>query len=162
LLAVRDHIAARPDTDAARIGVMGQSYGGFMVLAALIEAPEAWACGVDLYGVSNFTTMMRTTGPWRQVLRAAEYGDPVTQAAMLHELSPMTRIERITRPLLIVHCTEDPRVPMERGEQVYSALRGHDRPVEILRIENEGHGFSRKAAKTRAFEAIAGFLARNL
>ncbi len=162
LLAIRDHIAARPDTDAARIGVMGQSYGGFMVLAALIEAPEAWACGVDLYGVSNFTTMMRTTGPWRQVLRAAEYGDPVTQAAMLHELSPMTRIERITRPLLIVHCTEDPRVPMEQGEQVYSALRGHDRPVEILRIENEGHGFSRKAAKTRAFEAIAGFLARNL
>ena len=162
LLAIRDHIAARPDTDATRIGVMGQSYGGFMVLAALIEAPDAFACGVDLYGVSNFTTMMATTGPWRMVLRAAEYGDPITQAAMLHELSPMTRITRITAPLLVVHCTEDPRVAIEQGEQVHAALRGHDRPVEILRIENEGHGFSRKPAKTRAFQTIAGFLARNL
>ncbi len=162
LLAIRDHVAARPDTDAARIGVMGQSYGGFMVLAALVEAPEAWACGVDLYGVSNFTTMMVTTGPWRMVLRAAEYGDPVTQAAMLHDLSPMTRIERITRPLLLVHCTEDPRVAPEQSEQVYATLRGHDRPVEILRIENEGHGFSRKPAKTRAFQAITDFISRNL
>lgn len=162
LLAIRDHIAARPDTDASRIGVMGQSYGGFMVLAAMVEAPEAWACGVDLYGVSNFTTMMVTTGPWRMVLRAAEYGDPVTQAAMLHDLSPMTRIEAITRPLLLVHCSEDPRVAPEQSEQVYATLRGHDRPVEILRVENEGHGFSRKPAKTRAFETIAGFLSRNL
>ncbi|MFD1881547.1 prolyl oligopeptidase family serine peptidase [Paracoccus pacificus] len=162
LLALRDHIAGWPETDPARTGVAGQSYGGFMVLAALTEAPGRWSCGIDIYGVSNFTTMMKTTGPWRQVLRAAEYGDPVRDAELLHRISPMTRIERIEVPLLIVHANDDPRVAIEQGEQVWAALRGLDRPVEYLRIEHEGHGFSRLANRSRVFETISDFLARNL
>ena len=162
LIALRDHIALRPDTDAARIAVSGQSYGGFMVLAAMTEAPEKWRCGVDIYGVSNFTTLMMTTGPWRQVLRAAEYGDPVEDAALLREISPMRRVDRIAAPLLIVHATDDPRVPIEQSEQVLSALRGLDKPVEYLRIEHEGHGFSRRTNRTRVFETMADFLARHL
>ncbi|MFV0491678.1 MAG: prolyl oligopeptidase family serine peptidase [Pseudorhodobacter sp.] len=162
LLALRDHIAARPDTDADRIAVSGQSYGGFMVLAAMTEAPEKWCCGIDIYGISNFTTLMMTTGPWRQVLRAAEYGDPVQDAALLRDLSPMARIDRIVAPLLIVHANDDPRVPIEQGEQVFSALRGLARPVEYLRIEHEGHGFSRRTNRTRVQETIADFLTRHL
>ncbi|AWI85787.1 peptidase S9 prolyl oligopeptidase active site domain-containing protein [Alloyangia pacifica] len=162
LIALRDHIAARPDTDAARIAVAGQSYGGFMTLAAMTEAPEKWRCGIDIYGISNFPTLMMTTGPWRQVLRAAEYGDPVRDAELLRQISPITRIDRIAAPLLIVHATDDPRVPIEQGEQVLSALRGLDRPVDYLRIEHEGHGFSRRANKSCVFETIATFLARHL
>ncbi len=162
LIALRDHIAARPETDAARVAVAGQSYGGFMVLAAMTEAPEKWRCGIDIYGISNFSTLMMTTGPWRQVLRAAEYGDPVADAALLREISPIRRIDRLNAPLLIVHATDDPRVPIEQGEQVLSALRGLDRPVEYLRIEHEGHGFSRRANRTRVFETVAEFLARQL
>lgn len=162
LITLRDHIAAREDTDAERIAVAGQSYGGFMVLAALTEAPESWRCGIDIYGISNFPTLMMTTGPWRQVLRAAEYGDPEQDAALLRRISPMARIDQIAAPLLIVHATEDPRVPIEQGEQVLSALRGLDRPVEFLRIEHEGHGFSRRSNKTRVFETVAAFLARHL
>ncbi|MBE9637966.1 alpha/beta hydrolase family protein [Salipiger mangrovisoli] len=162
LIALRDHIAAREDTDAARIAVAGQSYGGFMTLAAMTEAPEKWCCGIDIYGISNFPTLMMTTGPWRQVLRAAEYGDPVQDAELLRRISPIARIARITAPLLIVHATDDPRVPIEQGEQVLSALRGLDRPVDYLRIEHEGHGFSRRSNKSRVFETIAAFLARHL
>lgn len=162
LIALRDLIAARPDTDAGRIGVMGQSYGGFMVLAAMTEAPDKWRCGVDIYGVSNFTTLMLTTGPWRRRLRAAEYGDPVADAELLRELSPINRISRIGQPLLVIHASDDPRVPIEQGEQVHAALRGLGRPVEYLRIEHEGHGFSRLANRCRVFETVASFLARRL
>ncbi|WP_319517476.1 S9 family peptidase [uncultured Martelella sp.] len=162
LLALRDAIAARPDVDASRIGVMGQSYGGFMVLAAMTEAPQAWRCGIDFYGISNFTTLMMTTGPWRMQLRAAEYGDPVEDAALLADISPMTRIERINAPLLLVHANCDPRVPIEQSEQVYSVLKGHDRPVEYLRIDHEGHGFSRTANRIQVFSAVSAFLQKHL
>lgn len=162
LLTLRETIAARPDVDAARIGVMGQSYGGFMVLAALTEAPQVWRCGIDFYGISNFTTLMITTGPWRMQLRAAEYGDPVDDAALLAEISPIRRIERIDAPLLLVHANCDPRVPIEQSEQVYSALKGHDRAVDYLRIDHEGHGFSRTANRIEVFSAVSAFLQKHL
>ena len=162
LLALRDAIAARPDVNASRIGVMGQSYGGFMVLAAMTEAPRAWCCGIDFYGISNFTTLMMTTGPWRMRLRAAEYGDPVDDADLLADISPIIRIERIDAPLLLVHANCDPRVPIEQSEQVYSALKGHDRPVEYLRIDHEGHGFSRTENRVQVFSTVVAFLQKHL
>src|SRR5262249_3277574 len=55
-----------------RVGVMGGSYGGFMVLAALTEDPDLWSAGVDIVGIANFVTFMENTGPWRRKLREAE------------------------------------------------------------------------------------------
>lgn len=162
LLALARAIAARPDVDASRLGVMGQSYGGFMVLAALTTAPELWRTGVDIYGISNFTTLMETTGPWRRAMRAAEYGDPVRDAGFLAGISPVHALHKVNAPLLVVHCTDDPRVPLEQGEQVYSRLRGLGHPVEILRVQHEGHGFSRISSKTQAYGKVAEWLAHTL
>ncbi|MFD4838456.1 S9 family peptidase [Achromobacter sp. NPDC058515] len=162
LLELARAIAARPDVDASRIGVMGQSYGGFMVLAALTEAPELWRTGVDIYGISNFTTLMETTGPWRRAMRAAEYGDPVRDAGFLASISPVHALRRVRAPLLVVHCADDPRVPPEQGEQVFSRLRGLGYPVEILRVPHEGHGFSRVSSKQRAYGTVAAWLANTL
>ncbi|MNQ03511.1 Prolyl endopeptidase precursor [compost metagenome] len=162
LLALARAVAARPDVDASRLGVMGQSYGGFMVLAALTTAPELWRTGVDIYGISNFTTLMETTGPWRRAMRAAEYGDPVRDADFLASISPVHALHKVTAPLLVVHCTDDPRVPPEQGEQVYSRLRGFGRPVEILRVQHEGHGFSRISSKTQAYAKVGAWLASTL
>lgn len=162
LLALARAVADWPEVDAGRLGVMGQSYGGFMVLAAMTEAPDLWRTGVDIYGISNFVTMMETTGPWRRALRAAEYGTAEDHGDLLRRISPVHRLDRMKAPLLIVHCTDDPRVPIEQGEQVYSRLRGLGRKTAILRIEHEGHGFSRICNKTRAFGVIADWVARTL
>lgn len=159
LHSIREAVGRWPEVDAARIAVQGQSYGGFMVLAALTERPDLWCCGVDLYGISNFPTLMLTTGPWRRVLRAAEYGD---DPGLLAAISPIHRMDRVAAPLLLVHCFEDPRVPMEQSEQVLAVLRGLGRPVDILRIEHEGHGFARTDNRVKAHVTIAAFLDRHL
>ncbi|MFN4098587.1 MAG: S9 family peptidase, partial [Pararhodobacter sp.] len=134
LCAMAGTVGAWPEVDETRIGVMGQSYGGYMVLAALALRPDLWKTGVDFYGVADFITLMRTTGPWRRTLRAAEYGAPETMAAFLAEISPVNHLARITAPLLLVHATEDPRVPMEQSEQVFAILRGLGHPVAFLRL----------------------------
>lgn len=162
LNALARAFGARDDVDATRIGVMGQSYGGFMVLAALTSAPDLWKTGIDIYGVANFTTLMECTGPWRAKLRGAEYGDAVTDAAFLAEVSPVKHLDRVTAPLLVIHATDDPRVPMEQGEQVFARLRGRGHPTEMLRIDHEGHGFVRVQNRLTVFGRIADWLARTL
>lgn len=162
LIALAESIAARPNVDAARIGLMGPSYGGFMTLAALSQAPHLWKTGVDIYGISNFATFMETTGPWRRAQRAAEYGDPERDADLLVRISPVHALQNVAAPLLVVHATDDPRVPMEQGEQVYSRLRGLGKPAAMLRIDHEGHGFSRVENRRKVYARIADWVGRTL
>ena len=162
LEAVRAWLAARPGIDARRLAVFGQSYGGFMVLAAIAEHAHAWRAAAEFYGIADFTTFHATTGPWRRALRAAEYGDPDTEEgrALFERISPLARIDRVRVPLLIAHGLEDPRVPPGESEMVVSALRGLGRPVEIHRVERAGHGFVRLRDRERVFGAWARFLER--
>ncbi|MGL4965228.1 MAG: S9 family peptidase [Inquilinus sp.] len=162
LRAVRLSVGARDDVDDSRIGVFGRSYGGFMVLAALTEYPELWRLGIEFYGIANFHTLLQTTGPWRRRLRAAEYGDPVADKALLERISPIHKLDRIRVPLLMAQGLDDPRVPPGESEMIYSGLRGLGRPVDYLRVPHEGHGFARRENRHDVFGAVAAFLDRHL
>jgi dipeptidyl aminopeptidase/acylaminoacyl peptidase len=160
LKAVRDWLAARPGVDAGKLVVYGQSYGGFMVLAALTEYPDDWCAGAEFYGIADYNTLMATTGPWRRTLRAVEYGNPDTPegAAMLADFSPMRKADRIRVPLFIAHGSDDPRVTPMESEMLYAALRGRGHPTVMLRIPYEGHGFARVQNRHTVFGALARFL----
>jgi dipeptidyl aminopeptidase/acylaminoacyl peptidase len=145
-----------------RIAVMGASYGGFMVLAALTEYPELWAAGVDIVGIANFVTFMERTGPWRRHLREAEYGSLEHHRDVLERISPIHKADRIVAPLFVVHGANDPRVPIEESEQIVDMLNEFGRPVEYRRYENEGHGLAKLANKLDAYPRIADFLDRHL
>jgi dipeptidyl aminopeptidase/acylaminoacyl peptidase len=162
LEAVRLWLRRQPDVDDARVAVYGRSYGGFMVLAALVEQPELWKVGVEFYGIANFLTMLETTGPWRRYLRAAEYGDAVADREQLIRFSPIHRLDRIRAPLFVAQGLDDPRVPPGESEMVYSVLRGLGRPVEYLRVPHEGHGFARIENRRNVFGAVARFLREHL
>jgi len=162
LLAARDWLAAQPEVRSDRIAVMGASYGGFMTLAALTEAPEAWACGVEIVGIVNFITFLERTGPWRRRLREAEYGSLEHDRAFLESISPITRIDRITAPLMVIHGRNDPRVPFSEAEQLVAALRDRGRDVLFLPFDDEGHGIVKLANRLRAYREIGAFLARHL
>lgn len=148
--------------DPKRIGVMGGSYGGFMVLAALTEYPELWAAGVDIVGIANFVTFLQNTGPWRRHLREAEYGSLELHIDILEQISPIHKADRIVAPLFVVHGANDPRVPISETEQIVERLRSLGRPVEYLRYENEGHGLAKLANKLDAYPKIGDFLVRHL
>ena len=160
LKAVRDWMAAQPGIDPARLAVCGQSYGGFMALAALAAYPGDWCGGVSFYGIADFNSLMATTGPWRRRLRAVEYGDPDTEAgrALLEAISPLRSLDRITAPVLLAHGSEDPRVAPSESEAVHAALRGRGHPCTLLRLPREGHGFARDESRRTVFGAMLRFL----
>jgi dipeptidyl aminopeptidase/acylaminoacyl peptidase len=160
LRAAAEWLVASGWAHPRRIGVLGGSYGGFMVLAALTTDPEVWAAGVDLVGIANFVTFLEQTSPWRRPLREAEYGSLAADRAFLEEISPIHRVDRIVAPLFVVHGANDPRVPIGEAEQIVAALRARSRPVEYLRFDDEGHGLVRLANKLVAYPRIAAFLER--
>jgi dipeptidyl aminopeptidase/acylaminoacyl peptidase len=148
--------------DRDRIAVMGPSYGGFMTLSAITTYPELWAAGVDLYGISDFRTMLSNTSSYRRKHRAAEYGDPEADAGFLAEIAPINHVDRIRAPLMVLHGDTDPRVPMSETEQMVIAVREQGGEVEYVRFEGEGHGFVKRANRLRAYTAIGDFLDRHL
>jgi len=148
--------------DPQRIAVMGGSYGGFMVLAALTAYPDLWAAGVDIVGIANFVTFLENTGPWRRHLREAEYGSLADDRAFLESISPIHHVDKIRAPLIVILGANDPRVPVGEAEQIVEALRARGVPVEYLRYEDEGHGLVKLKNRLDAYPKMADFLDRHL
>jgi dipeptidyl aminopeptidase/acylaminoacyl peptidase len=105
-------------------------------------------------------TFLEHTGPWRRKNREAEYGSLERDREFLEQISPIRHVDRITAPLFVVHGANDPRVPVGEAEQIVSALRQRNIPVEYLRFEDEGHGLIKRANRLVAYPAIARFLDR--
>ncbi|HET8567680.1 MAG TPA: S9 family peptidase [Candidatus Limnocylindria bacterium] len=162
LRAVADWMAAEPGFDPARLGVFGGSYGGFASLTCATRIPERWRCAVDLFGVSNLVTMITTNQPnWQRFLRRW-IGDLETDREKLMARSPVTYIDEVRCPMLVIQGANDPRVPKGESDQVVERLRARGRRVEYLVFEDEGHGFTRRANQEQAYEAIVEFLTREL
>jgi len=153
----RHWLAAHPAINGDRIAIMGQSYGGYMVSAALTEYPDLWTAAVNYYGIADFITTLDGTGPWRREHRAAEYGHPDRHAELLVRLSPINKVERIRVPVLLAHGTRDPRVPYGESVRLEAALRERQRPVTFLTFDYAGHGFIRPEDKRRVYNAVASF-----
>ena len=148
---------------ADKIGVIGQSYGGFMVLAAIAFFPKRnWAAAVDVYGIANFITFFEHTDAWRRPLRAVEYGDPVKDRDFLISISPITKLDAIKAPLMVIHGANDPRVPIVETEQIVKALRGKGREVEYLRYEDEGHSLAKAKNRADAYPKVLAFFQRHM
>jgi dipeptidyl aminopeptidase/acylaminoacyl peptidase len=155
--AVNQWLRGRPDVRPDRIGVLGGSYGGYMVLAALTLQPELWAAGCDIVGIANFRTFLERTAPYRRALREAEYGALARDGEVLDRVSPIHRVDRIRAPLFVIHGANDPRVPVHEAEQIVAALRARQQRVEYVRFENEGHGIFRRENKVRAYGELVRF-----
>jgi len=141
-----------------RIAVMGGSYGGFMVLAALTEYPELWTAGVDFVGIANLVTFLENTGSYRRSLREPEYGSLERDREFLESISPIHKAGKITAPLMVVHGKNDPRVPLGEAEQIVERVRSNGGTVEYLLYEDEGHGLAKLKNRLDAYPKIVAFL----
>ena len=162
LAAGRHWLAAQPGIDPARIGVMGQSYGGWMVLGAITLYPELWAAAVDYYGIADFVTLLEKTGPWRRDHRAREYGFPETDAELFRRISPIHHVGRVTAPLLVAHGNRDPRVPKNESDSFVAAMQQHQKKVRYLEFDYAGHGFIRPQHRRDIYTAVADHFREHL
>jgi dipeptidyl aminopeptidase/acylaminoacyl peptidase len=145
-----------------RIAVMGGSYGGFMVLAALTEYPDLWTAGVDIVGIANLVTFLENTGSYRRALREAEYGSLERDRALLESMSPIHKADNIRAPLMVIHGKNDPRVPVGEAEQIVERVRENRGTVTYLLYGDEGHGLARLKNRLDAYPKIAAFLDEHL
>lgn len=148
--ATVDHVVKSGIADPKRIGIMGGSYGGYMVAAGLTEYPDDFAAGANLFGVVNFETFFKHTQPWMAAISKIEYGDPDTQVEMLRRLSPIHRIDRIKAPTIVLHGANDTNVPVIEAEQVVENLKRRGVPVEYVLFPDEGHGWRKIPNRIRS------------
>jgi dipeptidyl aminopeptidase/acylaminoacyl peptidase len=167
LIDAVDWATAKGIADRQRVGFFGGSYGGYSALMAATKTPEYFACIVDVFGISNLITFMKTIppywGPWFSIWKN-RLGDPDTEAgrAFLAERSPLSHIERATKPILIAQGMQDVRVVPAESEQMVRALKEKGVPVTYITFRDEGHGFVRPENRL-AFDAVAeAFLAKHL
>lgn len=153
--ALLDWIETQDDLDSDRVLVSGGSYGGYMVLASMIDYADRLAGGIDVVGISDFKTFLQNTKGYRRDLRRAEYGDERDPkiAAYFDRISPLKNADKITKPLFIIQGANDPRVPASEADQILSAVRANGGEAWYLLALDEGHGFRKKA--NRDFQRAA-------
>ncbi|MEM8522986.1 MAG: alpha/beta fold hydrolase [Bacteroidota bacterium] len=159
-LAEQDYI------DSEKIGIIGGSYGGFMVMAALTSEPEVFDVGVNVFGVTNWLRTLKSIPPWWESFKDALYqemGDPNTQDSVrLYNISPLFHADQVTKPLMVLQGAQDPRVLQVESDEIVEAVRANDIPVEYVLFEDEGHGFVKKENQILSNQKILEFLDKYL
>lgn len=148
--------------DGERIGVWGGSFGGFATLSATTRLPDLWACACDFCGPSNLITFLQSVPPhWRPMMKGW-LGDIDEDRDFLTERSPITYVDQIKAPLMVVQGAKDPRVVKAESDQMVERLRSLGREVEYLVFEDEGHGFTKRVNQLKGYSTMADFLIRHL
>jgi len=155
-------LAADGRIDTTRAGVMGRSYGGYMTLTLAGRHPELWAAAVDMFGPSDLSKFMdRIPATWKPYFKIA-VGDPVADHDFLVERSPITYLDGIQCPLLIIQGANDPRVVEQESRDVADRLQANGHPVEMIVFADEGHDVLKFANRVRCYNAITAFFQAQL
>jgi dipeptidyl aminopeptidase/acylaminoacyl peptidase len=151
--------------DPKKVAIAGGSYGGYATLVGLTFTPDEFACGVDIVGPSSIVTLLKTVPPYwapMKALFAKRVGDLEKEEEFLKERSPLSRVNYITKPLLIGQGKNDPRVKVAESDQIVEAMRKNGKPVEYVVYPDEGHGFARPENRLHFFAITEQFLAKHL
>jgi dipeptidyl aminopeptidase/acylaminoacyl peptidase len=158
----KEFLEATGVIETDKIGIIGGSYGGYMTMAALTFAPEEFAAGVNLFGVTNWLRTARSIPPYWESFKKALYdemGDPYTEdSLMLYNKSPLFFAENVTKPLMVLQGANDPRVLQAESDEIVEAVRNNGVPVEYVLFEDEGHGFIKKENEIEGYGKIKKFL----
>lgn len=156
------HAVTAGPADPTRLAVMGRSYGGYLTFASLVRHPDLFRTGVAVCGMSDLLTFFAGTEPWIAESAVHKYGHPEHDRALLHALSPMSRVDALRVPLLAVHGEHDTNVPPGESEQFVRAARERGIPAELLTLRDEGHDFLRADNRRLFRRAAADWLERHL
>ena len=156
-------VGEQPWSDGS-LAVYGGSYGGYMVLCALVDEPAMWRAGVDLFGDSEIAESYRhgdRAGRLDLHKMMGSPDDPV-RVETYRRGSPVYRAERIEAPLLILHGRKDKRVVPLMTERMVEALEIEGKRFEVHWYDDEAHGWDRRENQRDSFERILAFLRANI
>jgi dienelactone hydrolase len=148
--------------DQRRAALYGRSYGGYLALAGLVFQPELWAAGVDVVGISSLVTFLENTAAYRRAHREREYGSLERDREFLVHASPLTHVDDIRAPLLILHGANDPRVPLSEAEQLAAAVRARGGECDLVVYPDEGHMMNRRQTVLDSHTRATRFLRHHL
>ena len=157
----RTYLEGVEGIDPDKIGIIGGSYGGFMVAAALAFEPEVFDVGINIFGVTNWVRTLQSIPPWWGSFRDALYdemGDPETDLERLERISPLFHADQITKPMLVIQGANDPRVLQVESDELVEAARANGATVEYVLFPDEGHGFQKRENRITASESFVTFL----
>lgn len=165
LLDGKSWLVKKGIADPDKVAIYGGSYGGYAALVGLTFTPEEFCCAVDIVGVSNILTLMQTIPPYWKPIKVQmdiRVGSSDTEQEFLISRSPLFKVDKIKRPLLIGHGANDPRVKQAESDQIVEAMRKKNLDVEYILFEDEGHGFARPENRLKFYAAVEAFLAKYL
>lgn len=148
VMAALDTLVAKGYVDEQRMGVTGGSYGGYLTNWIIghtdrFRAAATQRCVSDVVSFYGTSDIGFTFGEY-------EFdGTPWDQYERLRHHSPITYVESMKTPLLIIHSEQDLRCPIEQGEQLFIALKRLGRETTFVRIPDESHNLSRNGTPSR-------------
>jgi dipeptidyl aminopeptidase/acylaminoacyl peptidase len=162
----KDFLAGTGVVDMERIGIIGGSYGGYMVMAALTFTPEEFDVGVNIFGVTNWLRTLNSIPPYWESFRKALYeemGDPNTaDSVRLYNISPLFHTANVTKPLMVLQGANDPRVLQVESDEIVAGVKANGVPVEYVLFDDEGHGFRKKENEIVGYGKVKDFLDKYL
>lgn len=162
----KEWLASQDEINGDKIGIMGGSYGGYMVMAAMAFQPEEFDVGVNIFGVTNWLRTLKSIPPWWESFKVALYkemGDPNTaDSVRLHKISPLFHAQNVTKPLLVLQGAKDPRVLQAESDEIVAEVKKNGVPVEYVLFEDEGHGFVKKENEIEGYGKVLQFLDKYL
>lgn len=156
LVGAGQYLRQRPDVDGARIGLWGGSYGGYLTAHGLSQAPDLFACGVDIHGVHNWNDEIPTFAPWYDPADMPEF------ARLAFASSPESHVKNWKAPVLMIHGDDDRNVPFNETVRFAETLRKQGVAVESMVLPDEVHFFLLHRNWLKTYQASADFLEKHL
>lgn len=151
--------------DPSKVAIYGASYGGYAALVGATFTPHVFACAVDVVGVSHLARLLETVPPYWELgmpMWHRYVGDPANpeQRKIMDAKSPVFKAHQATKPILIMHGINDPRVKLEQSELMVDALRKAGKQVEYVTFKGDGHGNMRWSNNLSMYRKTEDFLAQ--
>ncbi|WP_438864057.1 alpha/beta hydrolase family protein [Neptunicella sp.] len=155
--------------DPKRVCIVGISYGGYAALIGPVKTPELYACAISINGISDLNEMIEFDEDKLdsdKLIKRYVYdrvGDPVADAKMLRDNSPINFVAQIKTPMLIIASTKDEIVDFEQSENMADALEDLEKVHKFITLEDSGHNpFRYREDMRKVYSEVESFLASYL
>ncbi len=159
---VTNYLKTLPYVDMERVGVWGLSYGGFFTLIAVTDQPRLFRAAVDVAGVADYA--MYYEDPYHGGWTASRIGTPEQNPKVYANASPLSHMDRLERPLLVLHGTSDVNVPYLHSVRLIDELlkKGKGDLLSFMTYPGEFHYFTREHVLRDAWHRVEDFFDANL